>query len=70
MNLLDKRLIGTIVMRDEPSFDEVQFPELMEKIPRSVKASLKEICGKRGKYEHTEEFHAKRKSKAAAGGHS
>ena len=63
MNMDEKRLAGTIMMRDEPPFDEVQFPELMEEMLPSVKASLNKVCGKRSHYKHSQEFNAKKQKR-------
>ena len=49
MNMGGMRLAGTIMMRDEQRFEEVQFTELMEEMLKNsdIKTSLKEIRGKR-----------------------
>ena len=54
MSLLDSRLQGVIMLRDEPTFEDTQFDELLTSILQSLgQAKLTNIKRKRGRYKKT-----------------
>jgi hypothetical protein len=55
MNLSQGHLGGTIFMRDEPDFEDVQFVELLGAMMPEIAAVLPQISGSRGSYKKRKE---------------